>query len=127
MRQEKQRDLANREFDAPHRRAALWYIQHEGSRFYIRLTPLGMLVAVLLTLIPIVVIISLFFINQTNQSQELKNINVTITPRSHANDNYPTIKPAPPSSPPPKVRSRSNTYSSNPVVNLQSERNGNER
>src|SRR5438067_567016 len=103
MRRKEDRDLVNGEFDVTRRNHALWYIQREGNRFYIRLTLLGLLVAVLLTLIPIAVIISLF-IFRSQQSQKLENVNVTITPRSHANDNYPTLQPAPPLRPLPKVR-----------------------
>lgn len=87
MKTEEERNLTNAKFVAPCRNYALWYIQNERSRFYVRLTPLGILVAVLLTLIPILAIISLFFVNRAQQSQELKNVNVTITPRSDANDN----------------------------------------
>jgi hypothetical protein len=88
------------------RRYALWYMQHEGSRSYVRVTGLGLLVALIFTLIPALLILTLFFRNQAQQQRYLENVNITITPRTPDNVNYLIIRPAPPPPPLPKVPNR---------------------
>lgn len=118
----------NTEPSARSRRYALWYLQQEGLRFYLRFTLLGVIVVVLLTIIPIIAIFSLFIIG--NSSSDIDNVNISITPRAPSYDDTRTlIKPAPPPPTLPKVRQYTNTNSRNntaptPSPNSNEEQSG---
>ena len=71
MRADEGRDPVRSEVGTSRRGYALWYVQHEGSRSYIRVTGLGLLVAVLFTLIPALLILTLFFRNEAQQQRAL--------------------------------------------------------
>jgi type IV secretory pathway VirB10-like protein len=109
------------------RRYALWYIQHEGSRSYVRVTGLGLLAAVIFTLIPALLILTLFFRNEAQQQRDLENVNITIAPRTPDNSNYPVIRPAPPPPPLPKIPKRPAINAGNVAVTPTPGRNTNGR
>jgi hypothetical protein len=104
------RDPAGNEGGTGRRRYVLWYMQYEGSRSYVRVTGLGLLAALIFTLIPALLILILFFRNEAQQRREIENVNINIIPRTPDAGNYPTIRPAPPPSPLPKIPNR-------PIIN----------
>lgn len=127
MRSDERQDQVGNEAGTGRRGHALWYVQHEGSRSYVRVTGLGLLVAVLFTLIPILLILVLFFRNQEQQQRDLENVNITIAPRTPDGSSYPAIRPAPPPSPLPKVPNRPAINAGNAVASPTPERNTNGR
>src|SRR5215218_6732828 len=116
MRSDEGRNPVGNEASTGRRGYALWYVQHEGSRSYVRVTGLGLLAAVLFTLIPALLILTLFFRNEAQQQRDLENVNITITPRTPDNVNYQVIRPAPPPPPLPKVPNRPAINSNNAVA-----------
>lgn len=81
--------LKHQEFDGgdppPRRRSyELWFLQRDRDRdrYYVRLTALGVLAALLLTLIPIAAILTFYFIRVGQQARELEktNTDIIITP-----------------------------------------------
>jgi hypothetical protein len=110
MRSDEELNPTGNETGTDHRRYDLWYVQHEGSRSYIRVTGLGLFVAAIFILIPVLLILILFFRNEAQQQRDLENVNITIAPRTPDNVNYPVIRPAPPPPPLPKIPNR-------PVIN----------
>jgi hypothetical protein len=104
MRSDEGRNPAGNEAGTGRRRYVLWYIQHEGSRSYVRVTGLGLLAAVIFTLIPALLILTLFFRNETQQQRDLENVNINMRGEPRAPGNYNHIIPAPP--PPPLATPR---------------------
>jgi hypothetical protein len=96
MRSEGGRHPFRDEAGTDRRRYALWYVQHQGSRSYIRVTGLGLLTAALFTLIPALLILTLFFRNEAQQRQELENVNINVRTAPPAPGNYPQLIKAPP-------------------------------
>lgn len=127
MRSDEEWDPDHNQADTSRRRYALWYMQHEGSRSYVRVTGLGLLAAVIFTLIPALLILTLFFRNEAQQQRDLENVNITITPRTLNSGNYPAIRPAPPPSPLPKVPNRPTINSGNAAASPTLGRNANGR
>ena len=127
MRSDEGRNPVGNEAGISRRRYALWYIQHEGSRSYVRVTGLGLLAVVLFTLIPTLLILTLFFRNEAQQQRDLENVNITITPRTPDNVNYQVIRPAPPPPPLPKVPNRPAINSNNAAASPTPGRNTNGR
>jgi hypothetical protein len=90
-------------------------------------TGLGLLAVVLFTLIPTLLILTLFFRNEAQQQRDLDNVNITITPRTPDNVNYQVIRPAPPPPPLPKVPNRPAINSNNAAASPTPGRNTNGR
>jgi hypothetical protein len=103
----------------------LWYYERRAdNKLYFRLAPLGWILLVIPAILAIGAIIILFLYNTGTPVPEPR---ITITPRDVSSD-PPTksvIKPAPPSSPPPRVPSRSNFNSINPIASPQTSRRPN--
>ncbi|MDT5270392.1 MAG: hypothetical protein QOH49_2578 [Acidobacteriota bacterium] len=127
MKSDEERNPVRNEAGTGHRGYALWYIQHQGSRSYVRVTGLGLLVAVIFTLIPALLILILFFRNQEQQQRDLENVNITITPRTPDNINYLIIRPPPPPPPLPKIPNRSAINANNGAATPTPRRNTNGR
>ncbi len=127
MRPDEGRDPVGNQAGTGRRGYALWYVQHEGSRSYVRVTGLGLLAAALFTLIPALLILTLFFRNEAQQQRDLENVNITITPRTLDGSNYPTIRPAPPPSPLSKVPNRPAINTGNVLASPTPGRNTNGR
>lgn len=127
MRSDEGRNPVRNEAGTSRRRYALWYLQYEGSRAYVRVTGLGLLVAVIFTLIPALLILTLFFRNQAQQQRDLENVNITITPRTPDNINYQIIRPPPPPPPLPKIPNRSAINANNGAATPTPGRNTNGR
>lgn len=128
MRSDEGQNPVRNEAGTGRRGYALWYVQHEeGSRSYVRVTGLGLLVAAIFTLIPALLILILFFSNQAQQQRDLENVNIIITPRTPDNVNYQVIRPAPPPSPLPKVPNRPAIKAHNAAVTPTPGRNINGR
>jgi hypothetical protein len=106
MKSDEGRNPSGDEAGTGRRRYDLWYVQHEGSRSYVRVTGLGLFVAAIFILIPVLLILTLFFRNQAQQQRDLENVNITIAPRTPGNNNYPVIRPAPPPPPLSKIPNR---------------------
>lgn len=104
MRSDEGRNPVDNEAGTGRRRYALWYIQHEGSRSYVRVTGLGLLAAVIFTLIPVLLILTLFFRNAAQQQRDLENVNINMRGEPRAPGNYNHIIPAPPPPPLPTPR-----------------------
>jgi hypothetical protein len=75
----------------------LFYFEQVGSRSYLRFTRLGLILILLFTVLPVIVILSLFLINRSTPSPD---VDVTIKPRPADNTStYPAIKQQPPITP----------------------------
>lgn len=116
-----------REEITPHRRELNWelfYYEQVGSRSYLRITRLGLALILILTVIPVIALLSIFLLNQ---STPMPNVDVTIKPMPAANTSaYPTIhQPAPP--PTPKALRQSKAAQPAPPAFPTPIRNGNER
>lgn len=116
-----------REEITPHRRGLnleLFYYEQVGSRSYLRVTKLGLVLILILTVLPIIALLSLFLLNQ---STPMPNVDVTIKPIPAANTSaYPTIhQPTPP--PAPKVLRQSKAAQPVPPTLPSPIRNSNER
>lgn len=95
------------EFDEPaersrHRggRFELFFYEQVGTRYYLRVTRLALVLIVCLTVIPIVAIFALFY---TRRHADLENVNINITVPPQSSGNYgglilqpPTNIPTPP-------------------------------
>ena len=95
---------------------SLFYFQHdvESGRSYLRFTPLGVTVILLLTIVPLILVLVLYFVN-SQASQEIK-VNTNIPVHSSTPDpvNRPLIIQRPTSLPQPKIRQQPMTIS-NPL------------
>src|SRR5436853_2721522 len=116
-----------REEVTPHRRRLkleLFYYEQVGSRSYLRVTGLGLILVLILTVVPIIVLLSIFLLNQ---STPMPNVDVTIKPMPTANSSaYPTIhQPTPP--PAPKALQQSKAVQPVPPVLSSPIRDSNER
>lgn len=127
MRSDEARNSSGDEAGTGRRRYDLWYVQHEGSRSYVRVTGLGLLAVVLFTLVPVLLILILFFRNEAQQQRDLENVNITIAPRTPSNSNYPAIRPAPPPPPLPKIPNRPTINAYNAAATPTPKRNTNGR
>jgi hypothetical protein len=127
MKSDEERNPVRSEAGTGRRGYALWYVQHEGSRSYVRVTGLGLLAAAIFTLIPALLILTLFFRNEAQQQRDLENVNINIIPRTPDVGNYPAIRPAPPPSPLPKVPNRPAINASNTAAPPTPGRNTNGR
>jgi hypothetical protein len=106
MRSDEGQNSIRSEAGTGRRRYALWYVQHEGSRSYVRVTGLGLLAVMIFTLIPALLILTLFFRNETQQQRDLENVNINMRGEPLAPGNYNHIIPAPPPPPLPKIPKR---------------------
>lgn len=127
MKSDEGRNPARSEAGTGRRGYALWYVQHEGSRSYVRVTGLGLLAAAIFTLIPALLILTLFFRNEAQQQRDLENVNINITPRTPDNVNYQVIRPAPPPPPLPKIPNRPPINAGNVAASPTPGRNTNGR
>lgn len=109
MRSDEGRNPVRSEAGTDRRRYALWYVQHEGSRSYVRMTGLGLLAAAIFTLIPALLILTLFFRKQAQQQRDLENVNINITVPPLAPGNYggTIARPTPMTMPTPPKADRS--------------------
>ena len=75
-------------------RYSLFYFEQIGSRSYLRITRLGLILVLLFTVIPIIALLSLFLINRSTPTPD---VDVTVRPMPAANiSTYPVIKQQPP-------------------------------
>lgn len=102
----------------------LFYFEQIGSRSYLRITRLGLVLILLFTVLPVIVIFSLFLFNQSTPTP---NVDVTIKPMPTANTSiYPTIQqPTPP--PAPKALRQPQAARPSPPALSSPIRNSNER
>jgi hypothetical protein len=102
----------------------LFYFEQIGSRSYLRITMLGLALILLFTVLPVIVILSLFLFNR---STPLPDVDVTIKPMPTANTSiYPTIQQPTPPPTPKSLRQPKAARPSPPVLSLPT-RNSNER
>jgi len=85
------------------RNNSLFYFQQEGQRSYLRFTPLGVTVLVLIIVIPILALLIMFFINSRTPEPRV-NTNITVPPTTPFSANTPIIRQAPPPSPPKAIK-----------------------
>jgi hypothetical protein len=116
-----------REEITPHRRGLnleLFYYEQVGSRSYLRVTRLGLILILILTVLPVIALLSIFLLNQ---STSMPNVDVTIKPMPTANASaYPTVhQPIPP--PAPKALRQSKAAQPVPPALPSPIRNSNER
>jgi hypothetical protein len=90
----------------PRRRYALFYWQQEGRFYYLRVTPFGLYIIVLLVAASISALLFLFWSRKSQAPTEGTNINITTRPESSASPPRNLIKVAPPAPTPPKVNNR---------------------
>src|ERR1041384_134464 len=109
----------------PHQRRLkleLFYFEQIGSRSYLRITRLGLILILLFTVLPVIVILSLFLINRSTPTPD---VDIIIKPRQAENTStYPTIKqPSPP--PTPKAVRQPTLKQTSPPVLATTPDNGN--
>ena len=77
------------------RRYSLFYFEQIGSRSYLRITRLGLILVLLFTVIPIIALLSLFLINRSTPTPD---VDVTVRPMPAADTlPYPATElPSPP-------------------------------
>lgn len=98
------------------RRHSLYYYEQIGSRFYLRITRLGLVLILLLTIVPVIAILSLFLLNQT---KPMPDVDVTIKSRLTDNTStYPAIKQPSPAPTPRTVRQPALKQPSPPVLSI---------
>jgi hypothetical protein len=102
----------------------LFYFEQIGSRSYLRITKLGLVLILLFTILPVIIIFSLFLFNR---STPMPNVDVTIKPMSTDNTSIsPAIhQPTPP--PALKVLRQPKAAQPSPPTLPSSIRNINER
>jgi hypothetical protein len=74
---------------------SLFYFQREGQRSYLRFTPLGATIVVLIIVIPIIALLIIFFINSRSPEPQV-NTNITVPSATPFSANTPIIRKAPP-------------------------------
>ncbi len=105
-------------------RHSFYYYEQIGSRFYLRITRLGLILILLFTFLPVIAILSLFI---RNQSTPMPNVDVNIKPMPTANTSiYPIIKQQPPPPAPKALRQPQAARPSPPALSSPI-RNSNER
>jgi hypothetical protein len=116
----------NDEYNLPVRRHSfeLWFWEKRGSRYYLRLTGLGVALIFIPFLLCVVAIAAVFFHN-INTPIEEPNINITVEPRPSYSPK--TLINIPPSTTPSPVRSRHSVNANNPLITPTPDRNVNER
>jgi hypothetical protein len=79
-------------------RHSLFYFEQVGSRSYLRITRLGIILVLLFTVLPLIDILSLFLVNRSTPPPD---VDVIIKPRPVDNNSmHPAIKqPSPPPTP----------------------------
>jgi hypothetical protein len=103
MRPHEPNDVSDHEPPASRRGHSLFYFQQEGQRSYLRFTPLGATLLVLLIIIPIIALLIMFYINSRTQEPQV-NTNITVPSATPFSPNTPVIRQAPPPSPPKAVK-----------------------
>jgi hypothetical protein len=102
----------------------LFYYEQVGSRYYLRITKLGLVLVLIFAVVPVIALLSIFLLNQ---STPMPNVDVTIKPMPTANTSvYPTIhQPTPP--PTPKAMRQPKAARPLPPTLPSPARNSNER
>jgi hypothetical protein len=95
MRSNDQATSEGRTVHEQRRKHSLYYYEQVGSRFYLRITRLGLVLILLFTVVPVIAILSLFLMNRSTPTPD---VDVTVKPRPADNTStYPAIKqPSPP-------------------------------
>src|SRR5947209_4405465 len=127
MYQHRQHNHDAHDLPARHRSLDLWFYEQRGSRYYLRLTRLGLAVIVVPTVLSLIALIVIFFFYRINAPIENPDININVQPTPSYSTNRSLIKPAPPPPSPPQVRSRPNVNANIPLVISTPGRNTNER
>lgn len=115
MRLHKHYDRDAHDQPSRYRGLDLWFYEQRGSRYYLRLTRIGLAVMIVPTVLAVIAITALFFYrNSTPVEKPDININVQSTPDYVPNRTL--LKRAPPPPPPPQVRSPPNVNTNSPLV-----------
>jgi len=72
----------------------LWFYQKIGERWYFRVTPFGLIVFILLTLIPVVLLLTLWLVNTSTPNKEV-NVNINVPKASPTLPDNTIIKQIP--------------------------------
>jgi hypothetical protein len=110
-------DAGDHEPPARRRDYSLFYFQHDGRSglSHLRFTTLGVAVFVLITVIPVIALLILFFINSRTPMPEV-NTNVTVQPAAPYSPNAPLILQAPPPSPAKAIKQPARSMPSPPTL-----------
>lgn len=84
-------------------RLELFYYERRGDRYYLRLTPLAVILIAGLTVISIAAVLIIFLLGGSRSASENVNIDVSTPSASPFSANKPIIKQATPPPSPPKV------------------------
>jgi hypothetical protein len=84
-------------------RLELFYYERRGDRYYLRLTPLAVILIAGLTVISIAAVLVIFVLRGSRGASENVNVNVIMPSVSPFSANKPIIKQAPPPPSPSKV------------------------
>jgi len=95
MRPHETNEVSDHEPPTRRRDYSLFYFQQQGQRHHLRFTLLGVIVFALLIVIPVIALLTLFFINSRTPPPET-NINITTAPGASYSPNAPLIRMPPP-------------------------------
>lgn len=98
MRPHEPNNVSDRKPPIRRRNNSLFYFQQEGQRSYLRFTPLGAMLLVLVIIIPVIAILIMFYINSRTPEPQV-NTNITVPSATPFSANTPIIRQAPPPSP----------------------------
>jgi len=87
----------------PMKKLALFFYERKGSRYYLRLTPLAVILIVGLTAVSLAAILIMFLINSRRDPSKDLNLNIVMPSPSPRSPNNPVIRQAPPAAPLPQV------------------------
>jgi hypothetical protein len=101
---------------------SLFFFQHEGTKTFLRFTPLGVTIILLLIVVPLILVLILYLVNSRQIENMNTNVHVPVQTSTPNSDNRPLmIIQRPTSLPPPKIRQQPmnvpNPLKEPPVVN----------
>jgi hypothetical protein len=98
MRLHEQNNESDRKTPTRRRNNSLFYFQQEGQCSYLRFTPLGATMLVLIIVIPVIALLIMFFINSRTPEPQV-NTDIAVPATTPFSPNTPVIRQAPPPSP----------------------------
>lgn len=103
MRSEDPSTVGGQRDSNPRRRYALVYWQQEGTRHYLRVTPLGLCIVIFLVATSILALMFLFWFRKSLRPAREVDINITTPPAASSSPAQDLIKAVPPGPTPPRV------------------------
>ena len=79
---------------------SMFYWEQDGNRYYLRFTPLAVLLVIGLTIVSLAAILIMFSVRSQHSASKETNVNIITTAPSPYSPDKPLIQQAPPQTPP---------------------------